>query len=473
VVGCTPFAHRGDLSIYSRRMFRSLLPALLLAIACGSKSDPAAPRPVASAPDAAPAPADREEEDPVIADAVAAAVRSHEVLTSVAVVPVNSHLLGNAAMATAAEVIGQPPEAIAWTGEVERDRRLLKSRVAGVLMRAKAPLPSDLPLRIARAMAMTAKSPHVFALEAAAVGNLVSVISGLKGAGLGIEAHAAGGQWVVSHVAAGSPAQAAGLRASDRLITLDGRPFDEQSLLAALLVAPGQRVVLEAEMGGIHSPYRKQLELVAAPVTRPIVESRVLEKGLGYLRVHYLPRSKDALLDGAAQIAGALGELHEKKIGKLVIDLRDNPGGAPFDVASLLMQGNPILQSQSPGKPAVPIPRTAPFAPGFKRAHKTAVLVNGQSYSAAEMIALGLQAHGEARVFGEPTGGGLSFPGQEQLPGGVTLFYPAELTLDPRGKVPAEQRVTPDQRVASTTAADMAAGKDPQLEAAVAWLKKR
>ena len=454
-------------------MFRSLVPALLLAIACGTKSDPdpAAPRPVASAPDAAPA--DREQEDPEIADAVAAAVRSHEVLTSVAVVPVNSHVLGNAAMATAAEVIGQPPEAIAWTGEVERDRRLLKSRVAGVLMRSKTPLPSDLTLRIARAMAMSARSPHVFALEAAAVGNLVSVISGLKGAGLGIEAHAAGGQWVVSHVVAGSPAQAAGLHAGDRLIALDGRPFDEQSLLAVLLVAPGQGVVLEAEMGGIHSPFRKQLQLVAAPVARPIASSRVLEKGVGYLRIHYLPRSKDPLLDGAAQIAGALGELHKKKIGKLVIDVRDNPGGAPFDVVSLLVKGDPLLHSQSPGKPAAPIERTAPVAPGFKRPHKTAVLVNGQTYSAAEMVALALQAHGEARVFGEPTGGGLSFPGQEQLPGGVTLFFPAELALDPKGKAPAEQRVTPDERVANTTAADIDAGVDKQLAAAVAWLKKQ
>jgi carboxyl-terminal processing protease len=452
-------------------MLRSLVLALF-AIACGTKSDPAAPRPVAPAPDAATA-GTAPDEDPMIADAVAAAVRCHEVLTSVSVVPTSSHVLGNAAMATAAEVIGQPPEAIAWTGEIERDRALLKTRVTGLLMRAKTPLPPDLPLRLARAMAMSARSPHVFALDAAAVGNLVSVVSGLEGAGLGLEAHAAGAEWVVSVVVAGSPAQSAGMRAGDRLISLDGRAFDEQSLLAALLVAPGQKVVVEAEMGGVHSPYRKQLELVAAPVARPIVDSRVLEKGIGYLRVHYLPRSKDPQADAAAQLAGALGELHKKKIGKLVIDLRDNPGGAPFDVASLLVKGDPLLFSQSPGKPAEPLERTGPIAPGLARPHRTAVLVNGQSYSAAEMVALSLQGHGEARVFGQPTGGALTFPGQAQLPGSVTLFFPAELTLGPKGKAPAEHRVTPDEAVPSTTAADIDAGKDPQLAAAVAWLKKR
>ncbi|HEU5056741.1 MAG TPA: S41 family peptidase [Kofleriaceae bacterium] len=452
-------------------MHRCLLLALV-AIACGTKAEPAAPPPVAPVRPDQPPPAGRAE-DPAIADAVAAAVRSHEVLASMSVVPARSDVLANAAMEAAAAAIGQPPEAVAWSGDSERDRGLLKSRVAGVLGRARGALPPDLALRVARSMATAARNPHVFALDAARVGNLVAMVSGAKGAGLGFDAHAAGGEWVVSEVIAGSPAQAAGMHAGDRLISLDGRRFDEQSLLAALLVAPDQRVLVEAEMGGIHSPFRKQLQLVAAPVTRPIAESRVLEKGIGYLRIHYLPRSKDPLSDAAVNVAGALGELHKKKIGKLVIDLRDNPGGSPFDVASILVQGDPLLHSQLPGKPAEPLGRTAPSAPGFERPHRTAVLVNGQSYSAAEMVALALQEHGEARVFGQPTGRGLSFPGQAQLPGGVTLFFPEALALGPKGKVPAEQRVTPDEPVPNTTAADIDAGKDPQLAAAVAWLKKR
>lgn len=452
-------------------MLRSVLPALLvLAIACGSR-ETAATR-TAEPPAPRPEPRAQRREDPATADAVAAAVRSHEILTSLSVVPANSHVLCNAAMRAAAAAIGQPPEAMAWSGDGARDRSLLRTRIAGTLARSEKPLPADMSLRLARAMAMAARNAHVFAIDAGGMATLLALTSGQKAAGLGFSAHAAGGRWVIADVYPGSPAEAAGIQRGSYAVSLDGREFDEQSLIAMLLVSPGRRVALEIESSG-PSPYRKLVELEAIEHTRPLVDSRVLEKGVGYLRIHYLPRSKDPLADAAVQVAGALADLRKKKVTKLVIDLRDDAGGSPFDVASLLVRGDPLLQGQIPGKPAEPIGRTAPSALAFKKPIQIAVLVNAQSYSAAEMVALALQAHGEARVFGQPTGGALTFPGQALLPGGITLFFPEGLVLDARGKAPEGQRVKPDEAIPSTTAQDIAAKRDPQLDAAVAWLKKQ
>jgi C-terminal processing protease CtpA/Prc len=445
-------------------MRRSVLCALL-AIACGGRERSTGPE-TPAAP-AAPAPArPAAAEDPVLADAVAAAVRAHEILASVSVVPARSDVLGNAAMAAAASAIGQPPEAVAWSGDSERDRALLKTRVAGVLARARTPLPSALPLHLARAMATAASNPHVFALDAGRMGNMLALVSGQKAAGFGFDAHAAAGGWVVSDVFAGGPAAAAGVKRGDRVLALDGRAFDEQSLLAMLLTAPGEKAAVEIERGGA----RRRVNLEAQSVARPIVDSRVLGRGLGYLHIRYLSRSKDPAGDAAVLVAGALKELDDKKVDRLVVDLRDDGGGSPFDVASILVHGDPLLEVQTPGGAAEPMARTAQ---SWKKRHRMAVLVNGQTYAAAEMVALSLQGHGEARVFGQPTGGALTIPGQEQLPGGVTLFFPGQLVLDPRGVVPAGQRVAPDEEIPSSTAADLAAGVDRQLEAAVAWLKKR
>jgi C-terminal processing protease CtpA/Prc len=441
------------------------LPALLVALACGGHHEASAP--TAPRPSRLPAPPARAE-DPAAADAVAAAVRAHEVLTARSVVPSRSDVLCNAAMNAAAAVVGQPAEAVAWSGDGERDRPLLENRLTSLLARAKKPLPADLSLELARAMAMAAQNPHVWAVDAPIMANVLALISGQKGSGLGFDAHAAGGHWVVSDVHAGGPAAAAGVKRGDVVVSLDRRPFDEQSLFrVTLFLTAGQHVDLEIESGG----KRKLMDLEAKVVARPIVTSRVLGKGVGYIHIHYLPRSKDPAGDAGVLLAGALKELDAKKVDKLVIDLRDDGGGNPFDVASILIHADgPLLMGQDPGGKPEPIPRSAE---AWKKRHKLAVLVNAQSYSAAEMVALAIQAYGEGRLFGEPTGGALTFPGQENLPGGVTLFFPAGLTLDPRGKLPERQRVTPDEAVPSTTAADIAAGRDAQLDAAVAWLKKR
>jgi carboxyl-terminal processing protease len=439
--------------------------ALLLGLACGGHEKTSTNRPQATRHRAEP-PA--RPEDPAAADAISAAVRAHEVLTARSVVPVRSGVLCNAAMQAAAAAAGQPLEASAWSGDGERDRPLLKDRLTAVLARAEKPLPADLPLRLARAMAMAAQNPHVWAVDAPIMANVLALVSGQNGAGLGFDAHVAGGHWVVSDVHEGGPAAAAGVKRGDLVVSLDRRSFDEQSLFAVMLfMTAGQHVALEIESGG----KRKLVDVEAKVIARPIVTSRALGKGIGYIHIHYLPRSKDPAGDAGVLLAGALKELDAKKVDKLVVDLRDDGGGNPFDVASILIHADgPLLMGQDPGGKPQPIPRSAE---AWKKRHKLAVLVNGQSYSAAEMVALAIQAYGEGRLFGEPTGGALTFPGQENLPGGVTLFFPAGLTLDPKGKLPERQRVTPDEEVPSTTAADIAAGRDAQLDAAVAWLKKR
>jgi carboxyl-terminal processing protease len=428
-------------------------------LACGG-SPVAVPEPRPSTEDR---PAARAIEDRAAADAVAVAVRSHEVLSATSVVPASSHLLCNAAMEAIATGLGRPPAAMGWTGDGERDRALLRRQAEALLDGRSAP--ADLPLAVARAMAMAAKDPHAFALDAAAMGTMLGMVSGQPAAGLGLGAHVTEGGWVVADVHPGSPAEAAGVKRGELVTALDGRRFDEQSLFAVTFTAPGRAWKLE--IGG------RQVELIAAPFARPIVESRVVSRGLGYVRIHYLPRSEQPAGDASVLLVGALGELSRKKVSRIVLDLRDNIGGAPFEVASILVRGDPLMQLQNPGDAATPGEPIKHAAQPWKKKLELAVLVNDQSYSAAEMIALALQTHREGRIIGRPTGGGLTVPGQEQLPGGVTLFYPSRLVLDANGAAPDEQRITPDQSVPNTSAADYAAGRDPQLDAAMAWLKKR
>jgi C-terminal processing protease CtpA/Prc len=99
-----------------------------------------------------------------------------------------------------------------------------------------------------------------------------------------------------------------------------------------------------------------------------------------------------------------------------------------------------------------------------------AVLVDSETNSSAEMIALSLQEHGDARVVGVETAGGLNVPARVPLASGI-LMYPASRALGPKTKRgPAGMRVRPDVIVANRTPEDFAARRDPQLEAALRLL---
>jgi carboxyl-terminal processing protease len=447
--------------------------AASLAASCGG----GAPSPASRAPADLEPPAARRAPlarppDPAAADAVSAAVRAHEILSSVSVVPGDSARLAGAALAALAAGLGAPADEAPWSGDPERDRGILRERCDTLVAAATRPAPPDLPAQVARAMAAVAGDPHAFALEGDQIGSLLASISGEPFAGLGFAVHASpGGGWVVSEVYPDGPAAAAGLRPGDLVAALDGRPLDAASWAeTGRALRPPQPVSLTGTRSGPDGAAPLTLELIAVRIRPPIVEHRIMPGKVGYLRIHYLPHAEDPGSDAAVLVAGALDAFDRARVTRMVIDLRDNAGGAPFDVASILVRGNPLLRIAVPGADAEPLARTVQ---PWKVRRKAAVLVNDQSYAAAEMIALALRDHGEARLFGQPTGGALTMPGQAALPGGVLLFFPQALVVGASGASPPGRRLEPDELVANPGPADYAAGRDPQLSAAVAWLVRR
>lgn len=447
---------------------RHLLVVGVLA-ACGS---PAATAP--ATPAAAPAGADgaraaRPVDQPA-ADAVAAAVRAHEALVSTSVVPADSARVSDAALAALAGALGRPAPAVTWSGDVERDRALLGDRARAIAGEATGPSPEDLPLRVAQAMTAAAADPHAFALAGEGMAGLLAATTGQAYVGLGFAAHRASADWVVSEVYDGGAAASAGIARGAVIRTIDGRPFDyDKAFFDTISVREGRTVALEVVAPRAAKAARVELTLVSA--RPPIVEPRVLPGRVGHLRIHSLPSSADAASDAGAQLSAALTSFDRQNVSRLVLDLRDNVGGNPIPVASLLAAGDPLVWMQRPGEDPRPLPRDRPR---WKRARPIAVVVNEQSTSAAEVTALALRELAGARIVGQPTAGALTFPSQAELPTGVLLFFPNALALGPRTLVsPGGRRVRPDDLVPNRTAADYAAGRDAQLDAAVSWVVKQ
>ena len=434
--------------------FRALL--LVALAACGGSAAPA----TAQRPAQRPTPVPRPERpvDQAAADGVAAAVRAHEALVSISVVPADSARVGKAAIDALSAALAVPAPEVAWSGDAERDRALLGEAAGDLARRATRPAPADLPLVVARAMAAAAADPHVFALDNTGMAGLLAATSGLPHVQLGFAAHRSGEAWVVSEVFPGGAAEKKGLAPGTELAATGfdwGRDFIQH------VGAPEGEVV---ELPG-------GLALELSRVSMPIVEHRVLPGRVGVLRVHAFTGTADAARDAGALVAAALADLDRKKVSRLVIDLRENMGGNPVPVVSQLVAGDPIVWMSRPGEDPQPMARDRPFS---KRKRHIAVVINDQTYSAAEMAALALRELAGARLFGQPTAGALTIPNPAELPTRVLLFYPAALALGPRSlKSPDGRRVAPDETIPNTSGADVRAGRDAQLDAAVAWVVKQ
>ncbi len=164
----------------------------------------------------------------------------------------------------------------------------------------------------------------------------------------------------------------------------------------------------------------------------------------------------------------------------MVIDLRGNTGGAA--AMTMGIAGHFFAESQKLGVMLtrdstlniLAIPRRVNAAGELVEpfAGPLAILVDETTGSASEVFAGGLQALGRARVFGETTAGAVLPAMTTRLPNGDTLLHALGDFETSTGVRLEGQGVIPDQDV-PLARADLLAGRDAKLEAALDWITTR
>lgn len=220
--------------------------------------------------------------------------------------------------------------------------------------------------------------------------------------GFGSVVSIAPGRVVVLQTLAGTPSARAGLGAGDEIVDINGYRLDRLELeqLVELLRESRQRPAqLMVRRPGVAT--LMTFTLVPAELASPSVSRAfLLRPGIGYIKVESFDDATPAELDKALEKLGA------DKLRGLVIDLRDNPGGvlpAALDTAATFLQPGQLIltvrgRSGPPEEIKVP-PDAKPLGVAL------AVLVNGKSASASEIVAGALQDHQRAVIVGEPTFG--------------------------------------------------------------------
>ncbi len=223
-----------------------------------------------------------------------------------------------------------------------------------------------------------------------------------KARGFGSILYVSPGKILVLQTAQGSPSWRAGLGPGDEIVEVNGTRINRlafPSLLELLQRARSQPARLGVIRPG--QVVAQDFELNPAEVETPTVDKTfVLKPGIAYLHVSAFDQKTPQ------EVTGALQRLGGASLRGLLLDLRGNRGGVldtAITLASLFLKPDLVVLTQRgramPEKSFRTSARSAHFDPPL------IVLVNGNTASAAEVLAAALQEHDRALIAGEPTFG--------------------------------------------------------------------
>ncbi len=210
------------------------------------------------------------------------------------------------------------------------------------------------------------------------------------------------GRVIILQAAPGSPSAKAGLSPGDEIISINGyvlARLEFEQLVELLSQARQREAVLEVRKSGNARLFR--LTLMPELMDSPSVDRAFqVAPGIGYIRATSFDQNTGKL------IRDKIDELGGSSLKGLVLDLRGNPGGvaqAALETAALFLDPDQLIFSVKGRAQKTEEVRVPKEAKPYK--FPMAVLINGKSASASEIVTGALQDHDRAFVCGEPSFG--------------------------------------------------------------------
>jgi carboxyl-terminal processing protease len=256
-----------------------------------------------------------------------------------------------------------------------------------------------------------------------------------------------------------TPGFRAGILPQDQILKIDGKStsrLDFEDAVKELRGAPGTSVTITVRRPstGEIKDFKLERAVIKVDTVRDINgqgDYPLAENGIGYVRILQFGEKTSDELDAALKRITAQGAK------ALIIDLRDNPGGlleqACHVCEKFLPRNQPVVSTE--GRGSTPISEYRANFSGKRIDLPMVVLVNGNSASAAEIVAgclQDLQPLTHAIVVGEQTFGKGSVQSILPLPDGSALRLTTARYYTPSHKVIHEHGITPDIVVPMTPA---------------------
>ena len=289
-------------------------------------------------------------------------------------------------------------------------------------------------------------------------------LSGDIGGGIGAEVGVRSGQPTVIRTLVDNPAEKAGVHAGDTILAIneevtDG--WDAERTVRSIRGEVGTSVKLTLGRGQ-DKPF--DVTITREEINNPSV-SNELRGDVGIITVNRFDNETVSLVRKAAS------ELKSKGMKKAVIDMRGNGGGyldAAPGVAGMWLDDKLVVSVKAnTGGEQKLMSRGETLLAGMK----TAVIVNAGSASATEIVTAALKHYKVATIVGEKTFGKGTVQELVPLADGAMLKVTIKRWYTPSGGNVTKNGIKPDIE-AGLTQADLDAGKDPQLDAAITSVNK-
>lgn len=288
--------------------------------------------------------------------------------------------------------------------------------------------------------------------------------------GIGIEVTLDNNKVKITKVFADTPAKKAGIKVGDYITKVNGESVEGKSLSDVVSLIKNAKNK-EVEITITRDNQEKAMKVTRTTVDMPYTSSKVYEengKKIGYLKIEMFANNI------TKQVKKELESLKKKNIDKLVIDVRDNPGGyltQVTEILSLFMTKKDViyqLQTKNNKEKVYSTSSKATYS------YSVVVLINENSASASEILASAFKETYNAEIVGVNSYGKGTVQKTGDLNNGDTIKYTVQKWLTPKGNWINEKGVTPTKEVKLELKENeiLTEDNDNQLKAAIELASK-
>ena len=308
-----------------------------------------------------------------------------------------------------------------------------------------------------RGLVEAAGDPHTAYMDPDETKEFDKSLSGQIGGGIGAEIGLRNNKPTIIKPLENSPAQKAGIKAGEAIVKVNDEVSSDWSVEKVVSKIRGE-VGTSVKLTLLSDGKTREVSVVRQNIVSPAVESEI-DGEIGILKVN---RFGDDTVSLSRKYAS---EFVEKGVKKVILDLRNNPGGTVGAAQGLLgiWLDNQIAMTERRGSEIVKTLRTTgtPILGNMK----TVVLINGNSASASEITAGALREYGKATLVGQKSYGKGSVQIVLGLPGGSQMKVTEARWYTPKGKNIDKTGIEPDVKV-DLSSDDVNNNVDPQMDKA-------